>query len=77
MYWPLGTPRVYIVPQRPKSHSDDDEEEGESSQEPSSTTITGLQTSRNGAIFATITATTLSIWQVSVRAVVSYSSSSD
>ena len=70
MYWPLGTPRTYVVPKRPEfpaDDSDDEDQEPASPPMPLDETILGLRVSRNGQIMATITATTLDIWQTSVR----------
>lgn len=66
MYWPLGMPRVYTAPVKPMPHIDEDESSSEDENGPDDRIIAGLQTSRNGAVFATITTTTLNIWQVSV-----------
>lgn len=68
MYWPLGAPRVYTVNKLRKTSalaSDGDQSSNESVVEDK--VIRGLQVSRNGHLFATITETSLTIWQTSVR----------
>jgi hypothetical protein len=71
MYWPLSAPRVFAAPPKPKAPPDEGESAaaGEYEEIQEDTAIIGLQTSRTGQLFATITATTLDIWQVSVRKV--------
>ena len=71
MYWPLGAPKIYAATKRTRKQQEvcNEEEadtEGESKED---TAILGLQVARNGHLFATITDTTLTIWQSSVRSV--------
>ncbi|MCJ1400729.1 hypothetical protein MMC11_003937 [Xylographa trunciseda] len=64
MYWPLDAPRVYaarkvsptVPPKNRQDRTQKDEEEKYSA-------LLGLRVSRNGQHFATITATSLNIWQ--------------
>lgn len=68
MYWPLGAPRIYAASDKPRRKSGsglDDPLDGDPTDE-DDPTLTGLQISRNGHLFATITTTTLMIWQTSV-----------
>lgn len=76
MYWPLGAPRVYAAAKRRRKGSnrnendggeggDEDEKEVNDSDSNSSALI-GLCVARNGRLFATITNTSLTIWQTSV-----------
>ncbi|KAI9870770.1 MAG: hypothetical protein M1830_003825, partial [Pleopsidium flavum] len=63
MYWPLGSPRIYAAsprPPDPKTSPDDGSTE---------TDLLALRVSRNGHLFATITSTTLTIWQTRPTAV--------
>ena len=68
MYWPLGAPRVYAATRRkwkypgPKNGEEEDEDVEERA-----TDILGLRVARNGLLFVTITETTLTVWQTSVR----------
>ena len=69
MYWPLGAPRVYAAAKRRRknvSDSNGNEDEEEQAKAKSAAAVVGLRVSRNGQYFATITATTLLIWQTSV-----------
>lgn len=73
MYWPLGAPRVYAATKgrRKKSSNsadniEDEEEKAEQTKANEDAAILGLRVSRNGQFFATITSTTLLIWQTSV-----------
>ena len=69
MYWPLGAPRVYAATKgRRKNRTasdghEDDEEQAKADEAPA---VLGLRVSRNGQFIATLTATTLIIWQSSV-----------
>lgn len=69
MYWPLGAPRVYAATKgrRKFTTASDghkgDEEKAKAEEAPA---ILGLRVSRNGQFIATLTATTLIIWQSSV-----------
>lgn len=76
MYWPLGAPRVYAAAKRRRKGSnanangnqsreggDEDEKEVNDN---SSSALIGLCVARNGHLFATITNTSLTIWQTSV-----------
>lgn len=77
MYWPMGAAQIYSANRRRrkacKSHEGQEEdnigeqEEEEQEQEEDNQPIQGLRTSRNGHLIATITATTMTIWQASVR----------
>lgn len=69
MYWPLGVPQIYAATQRrnPLRASGDGDYEDEAPESQSSALL-GLRVSRNGHLFATITTTTMTIWQTSVRA---------
>ena len=70
MYWPLGAPRVYAVNKLRKTSapaSDEDQSGNESVVEDN--VIRGLEVSRNGHLFATITQTSLTIWQTSVSCI--------
>jgi len=72
MYWPLGAPRVYAASRRRRKTAvrlNDDTEDGEEDEQASSA-ILGLRVSRNGLLFATITRTTLTVWQTSVCSIV-------
>lgn len=74
MYWPLGAPRVYAAAKRRRKGTNTNENDGgEGGDEdekdfnvnnPSS--LIGLCVARNGRLFATITNSTLTIWQTSV-----------
>ena len=69
MYWSLGAPRVYAAAKRRRKHSldpDGNEDEEEEAKAKEADAVIGLRVSRNGQYFATITATTLLIWQTSV-----------
>lgn len=68
MYWPLGAPKIYAAHRRKrKAHDDDDRADDDSEgEEQSDEALTGLQVSRHGRRFTTITETALSVWQVSV-----------
>lgn len=68
MYWPLGAPKVYAATRRKRKISapgveEDDREDGEEK----ATNLLGLRVARNGHLFVTITETTLTVWQTSVR----------
>ncbi|KAL8685639.1 MAG: hypothetical protein Q9218_007636 [Villophora microphyllina] len=83
MYWPLGAPRIYSANRkRRKEHTEDDDggqQQMEDAQEEANATVLGLRTSRSGHLIATVTATTLTIWQASpivILAVASRSASS-
>lgn len=68
MYWPLGVPRIYAAAtKRRKVNGGDDYENEASENQPSA--LLGLRVSRNGHLFATITTTTMTVWQTSVRAI--------
>ncbi|MCJ1388668.1 hypothetical protein MMC18_001517 [Xylographa bjoerkii] len=66
MYWPLGAPRVYaarkVSPTAPPGNGQGGTQEDE---EEKFSALLGLQVSRDGQHFATITATSLNIWQTS------------
>lgn len=69
MYWPLGAPRIYAADKtRNKAADTANQDDGDKSDavdhDPAS--LLGLRTSRSGHMVATITATTLTIWQTSV-----------
>ncbi|KAI4100134.1 MAG: hypothetical protein L6R37_005649 [Teloschistes peruensis] len=68
MYWPLGAPRIYSAnrKRRKGSAEDDDtaQEPGDVRDEEDSD-ILDLRTSRSGHLIATVTATSLMIWQAS------------
>ncbi|KAL8830879.1 MAG: hypothetical protein Q9170_005537 [Blastenia crenularia] len=67
MYWPMGAARIYSANRRRRKHSKghiDGEQRPEEDDEPP---ILGLRTSRSGHLIATVTATTMTIWQASVR----------
>ena len=72
MYWPLGTPRVYAAakhrrkPVDTKGEDDDEDDDDNDPRDETSTALLGLRVSRNGQLFATITASTLTVWQSSV-----------
>ena len=69
MYWPLGAPRIFAVNKsRNKSVQRIDETPLLDYDGLKETAILGLRVSRAGHLFATITATALTIWQTSVRA---------
>ncbi|KAL9594434.1 MAG: hypothetical protein Q9179_005398 [Wetmoreana sp. 5 TL-2023] len=80
MYWPMGAPQIYSANRkRRKDHGGYENGEQEEAEDEMSGTILGLRTSRSGHLIATITATTLTIWQASpivVLAVASRSKSS-
>ena len=69
MYWPLGAPRIYAAAKKRRKipeadEKDDDKEKGKVKE---GAAIIALRVSRNGQLFATVTATTLTLWQTSVR----------
>ena len=64
MYWLLGAPQIFAVNKCRKKTDGDNPQGHEDFEE---TAILGLQVSRTGHLFATITATALTIWQTSVR----------
>ena len=68
MYWPLGAPRIYSSNKRRRKIKvvDSEGESDESDETSTNAPLLGLRVSRNGQLFATITATSLSIWQASV-----------
>ena len=67
MYWPLGAPRVYAANKIAKSPSADSIDGLEdSAKEDEDNSLLGLQVSRSGHLFATITANGLCIWQTYV-----------
>lgn len=67
MYWPMGAPQIYASNRkRRKGHTTEDGKQVEAKDE-GTAAILGLRTSRNGHLIATITATTMTIWQASVR----------
>ena len=68
MYWPLGAPKVYAATRRKRKPPaiGDGEEESEDGKE-KATNILGLRVARNGHLFVTITETTMTVWQTSVR----------
>ena len=69
MYWPLGAPRVYAATKakrkRPREAGTDEALEATNSE--NAAPLLGHRVSRSGQMFATITTTTLTIWQTSVR----------
>lgn len=69
MYWPLGSPRVYAASRRKRKDqaSDGEEKETEDVEAGDASNILGLRVARNGHLFVTITETTLTVWQTSVR----------
>ena len=80
MYWPYGSPRVYLYNETPslRSRKVSDDEDGNSvdggdgtgrqpsSDEVSSAEIIDLQGSRSGHVFTTITAASVHVWQTRV-----------
>lgn len=68
MYWPLGAPRIYAAtkPKRKKPKQDGTENAVDAAGEEDASALLGHRVSRSGQMFATITATTLIIWQTSV-----------
>ena len=75
MYWPLGAPRIYAATKHRRKPikaaggndedvDDDDDDEGTQNENPSA--LLGIRVSRNGHLFATITANALAIWQTFV-----------
>jgi hypothetical protein len=76
MYWPLGAPRVYAAKKRLRTSSPGSEEELFQNGEEHSVddgSLLELQISRGGHLFASITSTTLDIWQTSVSFSLCYS----
>ena len=69
MYWPLGAPRIYAVSRRRRKPSEDDDKcyDGTLVNNRDEAAILALRISRNGQLFVTVTATTLTVWQISVR----------
>jgi hypothetical protein len=69
MYWPLGAPRIYAAARRRRKASEDDNkrDDGELLDAKDGAAILALRISRNGQLFVTVTATTLTVWQISVR----------
>ena len=68
MYWPLGAPQIYAAPPRElKLRPGHDNEEKEEKKNKDAATIQDFMVSRSGHLLATITQTTMSIWQTSVR----------
>ena len=68
MYWPLGAPRVYAANKIAKSPSAESRDGlGEITDEDEDNSLLGLQVSRSGHLFATITANGLCVWQTYVR----------
>lgn len=69
MYWPLGVPQIYAAATQRRNpvraSGDGDYEDEAPENQPSA--LLGLRVSRNGHLFATITTTTMTIWQTSVR----------
>ena len=68
MYWPLGAPKIYAAHRRKRKAQDDNDraDEDSESEEQANEPFTGLQLSRHGRRFTTITETALSVWQTSV-----------
>ena len=75
MYWSLGAPRVYAASKNKKKTADAGENDHEDisdgdepldSNDPNPAALLGLRVSRNGHLFTTITATTLTVWQTLV-----------
>jgi hypothetical protein len=68
MYWPLGAPQVFAAPAKRDTldHYKEDDGQNHVSTTDNETALLGLCVSRNGYLFATISATTLYIWQTSV-----------
>ena len=69
MYWPLGAPKVYAAAKRRRKAPEADDGDGEvvEAKAKKAYAILGLQVARNGQVFATVTASALTIWQTSVR----------
>ena len=69
MYWPLGAPKVYAAAKRRRKAPEADDSDGEAveAQAKKAYAILGLQVARNGQVFATVTASALTIWQTLVR----------
>ena len=71
MYWPLNAPRIYSANKRRRKPRDDDsvssQQRDAEGEEKENAAILGLKVSRNGHLLTTITETTLTIWQASVR----------
>ncbi|KAL8933798.1 MAG: hypothetical protein Q9216_006210 [Gyalolechia sp. 2 TL-2023] len=63
----MGAARIYSANRRRRKDEsdDDDEREGATAEEEKPTPILGLVTSRSGHLIATITASTITIWQAS------------
>lgn len=68
MYWPLGVPQVYSASKTCKEYltTNNGTANGKEADDDSDEAIRGLQTSRNGNLFVTITKTALAVWQTSV-----------
>ncbi|MCJ1436274.1 hypothetical protein MMC27_005652 [Xylographa pallens] len=66
MYWPLGAPRVYAARKLSLPSATENGQKGnQKDEEEKYSALLGLRVSRNGQHFATITATSLNIWQTS------------
>ena len=71
MYWPIGCPQIFGA-NRPVENSTVGDEEGEGGGDNEDAKdfdpahLLGLRVSRDGRLFATITAIRLTIWQTSV-----------
>lgn len=68
MYWPMGGAHIYSANRkRRKARRSPGDQEEEDEEEDDSAPILGLRTSRSGHLLATVTATTMTVWQASVR----------
>ncbi|KAL8760464.1 MAG: hypothetical protein Q9184_003362 [Pyrenodesmia sp. 2 TL-2023] len=67
MYWPMGAAQIYSANRRRRKDQGrhDDLEKDGIEQEEDNDPILGMRTSRNGHLIATITTTTITIWQAS------------
>lgn len=69
MYWPMGAAQIYSANRRRRKdwEKQDNVEKNGTEQDEDCDPILGMRTSRNGHLIATITTTTMTIWQASVR----------
>lgn len=69
MYWPLGAPRIYAASRRRRKAPEDDDKRSDGAlvDAEDRAAILALRISRNGQLFITVTAATLTVWQISVR----------
>ncbi|KAL8804205.1 MAG: hypothetical protein Q9200_005918 [Gallowayella weberi] len=77
MYWPMGAARIYSSNRiRRKEQDDLDAQDSRRSEQDDQDAIVSMRTSRNGHLIATITGTTMTIWQASPIAVLASTSRS-